>query len=87
MAPVSVTQSIMERIIASSGAMQDISAILRLVYHRNENQHRHSIWWKWVKLFNKSVRKILESIQPLAPTRLEAEVTYVRSHLLSPCHR
>ncbi|TKA29969.1 hypothetical protein B0A54_15522 [Friedmanniomyces endolithicus] len=53
--------------------LQHLSDLLHLFYHRNQNQHRRSIWWRPFSTFRKQVRTLcaqLESLQEVPTTHL-----------------
>lgn len=44
---------------ASESELREVDRLLRLVYHRNKNQHRTQKWWKWVGMLRRAVGKVL----------------------------
>ncbi|CCE61226.1 hypothetical protein TPHA_0A01430 [Tetrapisispora phaffii CBS 4417] len=37
--------------------------LIHLLYHRNKNQHRIAIWWKWFSILKRSCSKVVEILQ------------------------
>lgn len=40
--------------------LEEIGLLLKLIHHRNKNQHRVQKWWKWLHALKRSVRDLLE---------------------------
>jgi len=41
------------------------SDLLHLFYHRNNNQHRRSIWWRHLRIFRKQLNALLATVKEL----------------------
>jgi ribonuclease MRP protein subunit RMP1 len=41
-------------------SLSDELEIIHLLYHRNRNQHRHSVWWKQFAILKRRTRLVLE---------------------------
>lgn len=70
--------------------LQNEYAILHLLYHRNYNQHRVAVWWRYFDMIHRGVRKVLRGIYDAQEAKkirrreeLEKEVAAVASHLLT----
>lgn len=70
--------------------LQNEYAILHLLYHRNYNQHRVAVWWRYFDMIHRGVRKVLRGIYEAQEAKkirrreeLEKEVAAVASHLLT----
>ena len=45
--------------------LQHLSDLLHLFYHRNNNQHRRSVWWRHFSIFRKQVNTFVTDVQAL----------------------
>lgn len=69
--------------------LQTEYAILHLIYHRNHNQHRVAIWWRYLNMVHRGVRKVLRGIYEVEEAKkikrreqLQKEVVVTANHLL-----
>lgn len=67
-------------------ALRQSSKVLRLLFHRNKNQHRQAKWWKWFSMLKRSVGKLIVELEASDVTRQTARVNYMRAHLLPHCY-
>lgn len=44
----------------SIALLQNEFSILHLIYHRNRNQHRALVWWRYFNMIHRYIRKILD---------------------------
>lgn len=56
--------------------------ILHLIYHRNRNQHRALIWWKYVNIIHRNIRKILKIIIDLESTKDDKKIQQKQQKVL-----
>ena len=40
-----------------------VHSLLRLIHHRNKNQHGRSKWWKWLSILNRTLWKLLQAVE------------------------
>ncbi|AET39286.1 Rmp1p Ecym_4219 [Eremothecium cymbalariae DBVPG len=45
--------------------------VIHLLYHRNKNQHRVSVWWKQFNMFKRSVAQVLEVLSKREKTQYD----------------
>ena len=57
-----------------------------LLYHRNKNQHRQSMWWKWFSLLKRCVSKLLYEIQVKNNLCVQARLEHMNQILLPRCY-
>lgn len=64
--------------------------ILHLLYHRNHNQHRVAVWWRYLDMVRRGIRKILRRIYDIQEAKkikvrenLHKEAVQIASHLLT----
>lgn len=49
--------------VAEPQKLLAIHTLLRLIHHRNKNQHRKSKWWKWLSTLNRTVWKLVQAVE------------------------
>lgn len=60
--------------------------VLHLICHRNKNQHRRGLYWKWLSMLKRCVEKVIAELVIGDRSRLRAHVLYVESFLLPRCY-
>lgn len=58
---VSPTRNLQVSQINPNSELHETALLLRLIHHRNKNQHRTQKWWRWLCTLRRSVRKLLET--------------------------
>lgn len=56
--------------------------ILHLIYHRNHNQHRALIWWRYLNIIHRNVRKILKIIIDLESIKSSQKIRQKKQQIL-----
>ena len=56
--------------------------ILHLIYHRNYNQHRVLIWWKYLNIVHRNVRKILKFLIDLELIKNSQKIRQKKQQIL-----
>lgn len=56
--------------------------ILHLIYHRNHNQHRVLIWWKYLNIIHRHVRKILKFLIDLELIKNSQKIRQKKQQIL-----
>lgn len=56
--------------------------ILHLIYHRNYNQHRVLIWWKYLNIIHRNVRKILKILVDLELIKNSHQIRHKEQQIL-----
>lgn len=54
--------------------------ILHLIYYRSINQHRVAVWWKYLEMLHRHLRKVV-----VDPTN-QYEIRYIKQRLLRKCY-
>lgn len=56
--------------------------ILHLIYHRNHNQHRVLIWWKYLNIIHRNIRKILKLLIDLELIKNSQKIRQKKQQIL-----
>ncbi|CEP23762.1 unnamed protein product [Cyberlindnera jadinii] len=64
--------------------LQHEFSLLRILYHRNKNQHRVTTWWKWLNSLKRTLTKVLCLPDRL---RLQPLVKKLKLHIIPGCYR
>lgn len=56
--------------------------ILHLIYHRNHNQHRVLIWWKYLNIIHRNIRKILKLLVDLEFIKSPQQIRHKEQQIL-----
>jgi ribonuclease MRP protein subunit RMP1 len=52
---------------SSAQQLQNLYRVVHLVYHRNKNQHRRSLWWRHLNSFRRDLRTLSAAAPPPPP--------------------
>lgn len=67
-------------------ALQEASKLIYLLYHRNKNQHRHALWWKWLSMLQRSVAKLRRALERGNDEQASTRITHIHNVLLPGCY-
>lgn len=62
-------------------------AMLRLLHHRNKNQHHRSTWWGTLCAVKVCVQKLISEVADNALMRARTRRTFMEADLLPRCYR
>ncbi|KAI9672433.1 MAG: hypothetical protein M1829_004512 [Trizodia sp. TS-e1964] len=74
--------------------LRETSRILHLNFHHNKNQHRATVWWKWLSILRRSIDKLLGEVELGAAlvfdrernlAAIAARVAFIRDILVPRC--
>ncbi|KAE8377920.1 hypothetical protein BDV26DRAFT_292776 [Aspergillus bertholletiae] len=68
-----------------------VHSMLKLVYHRNKNQHKKTKWWKWLSVLKRTTWNLARSLDRIQSPSGEADSPdlYIRrlaSHVIPRCY-
>ena len=67
-------------------SIQKVTDNLRLLYHRNKNQHRRGKWWKWLAMLRRCLIKLLGEMIRDETASVAARTRYLEENLLPSCY-
>lgn len=56
--------------------------ILHLVYHRNKNQHRQQVWWKYLNILHRYIRKLLKLNIDIERIKSNSKIKYKKDQII-----
>ena len=66
--------------------LRESQDMLRLLHHRNQNQHRQAKWWKWLSMLKRCIEKLIRDLQTSDAARSNARIVYMHDILIPRCH-
>lgn len=60
--------------------------LLQALLHRNRNQHRRSLWWKWAGILKRFALRFMNASEIDRPRLLQSNGLYLGEAILPKCY-
>lgn len=64
----------------------EVAETVHSLHHRNKNQHRRSIWFRWLSLLKRCVRKLISELKVSCLEPAATRLLYMANILLPNCY-
>src|SRR4051812_34991256 len=55
--------------------------LLHLLVHKSKNQHRHSLWFKWLRMLKRFVERVILHLQTTTIIKPDDKISYFKPKL------
>lgn len=62
-------------------------SVIELIYRRNKNQHRRSLWFRWLAILRRNLFKVILDNPNASPKILRMRLDFVEQAIVPQCYR